>query len=383
MKTIKNVLIATTRQFNPGDEFILMGTRALLRSIIGDFNTIIFNRNPELLHRVEKHIFNFQVNLARFRFKKLKPAGYFDNSFKEELLCEPFVDLAVFAGTPGWAGSRMKIFYEYLYRHRTPSVFLGIGSGDNKLDISQFPVLYQRVIKNALLITARDEVTTNALAAYEAHFLPCPALLAAGQNAQRNINEVKKIGLIYETNISSKHNRVNQGSHAFLLGLYKRLLVGYGKQFDFEFVCHYVNEIPQCLKDFPERECRYSYDAVDYIDIYKKFDLVIGPRVHGIGLAASLGIPGICIIHDARGDTCRGFGADVILVGSDIDAFFSLLKSKIKNIADENMSLLQKKDKVFAEYKALLTPILLNGAKVMEGSLSPQSGTFWQKSARN
>ncbi len=358
MKNIKNVLIATTRQFNPGDEFILMGTRSLLRSIIGDFNTIIFNRNPELLHRVDKHIFNFQINLARFRFKKLKPGGYFDNSFKEELLCEPFVDLAVFAGTPGWASSRMKIFYEYLDRHRTPSVFLGIGSGDDKLDVSSFPVLYQKIIKSAKLITVRDEVTTNALAAYQAHYLPCPAFLAAPQNAQRKIDEVKKIGLIYEMNRSSKHNRISQESHAFLLGLYKRLLVEFGKQLDFEFVCHYVNEIPQCLKDFPERECRYSYDAADYIDIYKKFDLVIGPRVHGIGLAASLGIPGICIMHDARGDTCRGFGADVLLVGSDIDSFFSLLRSKINHIADENKILLQKKDKTFAEYKALLTPIL-------------------------
>jgi polysaccharide pyruvyl transferase WcaK-like protein len=358
MKNIKNVLIATTRQFNCGDEFILMGTRALLKSIIGDFNTVIFNRNPELLHRTDRYIFNFQINFQRFRFKALKPAGYFDNSFKEELLPEPFIDLAVFAGTPGWAGARMKIFYEYLDRHHTPSVFLGIGSGDNELDITKFPGLYQRAIKNARLITTRDEVTTNALAAYNAHYLPCPAFLAARQSVERKINEVKKIGLIYEAHRSSKHNRVSQESHVFILGLYKKLLSEYGKNFEFEFVCHYVNEIPQCLKDFPGMECRYSYDAADYIYIYRKFDLVIGPRVHGIGLAASLGIPGISILHDARGDTCRGFGADVILVGSDMDTFFSLLKSKIEHIADENISLLQKKEKVFAEYKALLTPIL-------------------------
>lgn len=357
LKNVKNILFASTRQFNPGDEFILMGTRAVLSSIIGDFNPIIFNRNPELIHYEGERVFNFQFNADHFRFKKLLP-GRYDNSFKKELLDESFIDLAVFAGSPGWAAASMRIFYEYLDRHRVPAVFLGIGSSGGRLDVNAFPVLYQKIIKGAKLITARDEVTVNALAAYQARYLPCPALLAAPPNAQRKIDSVKKIGLIYETDKSSKHNRVNHESYIFLLDLYKRLLSEYGKQFDFGFICHYIEEIPECLKDFPDGACRYSYDAADYIDIYRQFDLVIGPRVHGIGLAASLGIPGISILHDARGDTCRGFGADIVRVGSDIDSLFSLLKSKIKNIHNENTSLLQRKNRAFAEYKALLTPIL-------------------------
>lgn len=47
-QTIKNVVLSTTRQWNPGDEFILLGIINLLREVIGEFNPVIFNRSPEV-----------------------------------------------------------------------------------------------------------------------------------------------------------------------------------------------------------------------------------------------------------------------------------------------------------------------------------------------
>ncbi len=45
----KNVLISTTRQWNPGDEFIMLGCLNILKEIYGDnINPIIFNRNPDI-----------------------------------------------------------------------------------------------------------------------------------------------------------------------------------------------------------------------------------------------------------------------------------------------------------------------------------------------
>ena len=43
------------------------------------------------------------------------------------------------------------------------------------------------------------------------------------------------------------------------------------------------------------------------MDIYKECDLVIGSRIHGIGLATSLCIPSIPIGYDSRRGTFNGF----------------------------------------------------------------------------
>lgn len=46
----KNILVSTTRQWNPGDEFILLGSLNIMKNILGkdNINTIIFNRNPDI-----------------------------------------------------------------------------------------------------------------------------------------------------------------------------------------------------------------------------------------------------------------------------------------------------------------------------------------------
>ena len=43
-----NIVFSTTRQWNPGDEFILLGCINLLKKQLGEFNPIIFNRNPQI-----------------------------------------------------------------------------------------------------------------------------------------------------------------------------------------------------------------------------------------------------------------------------------------------------------------------------------------------
>ena len=39
-------IFSTTRNYNPGDEFILFGIQNVLEEIIGPFNTVYYNRNP-------------------------------------------------------------------------------------------------------------------------------------------------------------------------------------------------------------------------------------------------------------------------------------------------------------------------------------------------
>ena len=353
----KNILFSTTRQWNPGDEFILMGILNVMSSIDDNFNPIIFNRNPEIERPKSKMCFNFQFDLSHIRFKRLK-SGFYDNSFKDRFLQDRFIDLAVFAGTPEWASPRLKSMYQYIYKYSIPTVYIGIGLGSSDFTLSKLDYVYKNVIKNAKLIIVRDQFTKNLLSGINSVFLPCPSLLAATKEFEKNIREVKKVGLTYCSDKSIRNNRINHEAYRFTVNLYKSLLEKYAKRFDFEFICHYVDELPDFFKDFNSCKCNYSYDSRDYIKIYNKFDLVIGTRVHGIGLSASMGIPGISIRHDVRGDTCGMFGAEIIEVGRDFDGVFAIFDAKVKEIKNINQNLLEHKGEVFQQYLTLLSPIL-------------------------
>ena len=134
--------------------------------------------------------------------------------------------------------------------------------------------------------------------------------------------------------------------HDYIVKLYKKLATIY----DVELVCHYIDEIDKAKKELPDIDINYSYDAKDYIDIYNKFDLVIGGRVHGIGMSASLGIPGIMIKHDSRSSTTDGFLASSISFGTDINDVIDLIDIKIKKIEDESKKLIEHKEKIMNKY---------------------------------
>jgi len=175
------------------------------------------------------------------------------------------------------------------------------------------------------------------------HHLPCPALFSSTK--EKSINEVKKIALIYGTYEAVRDNNVSKETYDYLMKIYKHILENYKDKYEIEFVAHYIDELSAFKKDFPNEELRYSYDSKDYLDIYGKYDLVIGHRVHGIGMSASLGVPGIMIAHDMRSETVDGFLASKISVGEDIEKSIKLFEDKIVNIKESHMKLLEHKKK--------------------------------------
>ncbi|MCL2390718.1 MAG: polysaccharide pyruvyl transferase family protein, partial [Endomicrobia bacterium] len=119
----KNILFSTTRQWNPGDEFILLGCINLLKELYPGFNPVIYNRNPAI--RQEKYSnLNFFRNTfwerVSCKSKGLSDAflrmGFFDNSFKDNTDAS-FLDLAVFAGSPEWYGYRNAKLYDVINRY--------------------------------------------------------------------------------------------------------------------------------------------------------------------------------------------------------------------------------------------------------------------------
>ncbi len=343
-----NIVFSTTRQWNPGDEFILMGCIRSLKLAGLDFNPVIFNRNPQIrrtgkaarLHRIDDALFGGRI------------APFLDNSVKDNDPLD-FADLVVFAGSPEWRGKRLAPLYRRIIEQDLPTIFLGLGTNRPfSFTSAHFSKEEMAVFQKARLITCRDTLTTNSLHPLPVHHLTCPALVSCPEETLKH--EVKRIGLIYGSDRAVRHNNISPATHDYLSRLYKHLIQRLGDRFEFEFIAHYIDELRYFPDDFPQATLRYSYDARDYADIYARYDLVIGHRVHGIGISASQGTPGICISHDMRGETARGFGADMIQVGTPPEDVLHRVLEAVDGIESRSRGIIEHKREVTQTYTELL-----------------------------
>jgi Polysaccharide pyruvyl transferase len=337
----KNIVLSTTRQWNPGDEIILLGVRKIFDKLAKfRVNPVIYNRNPDL----------------RSGFPGLElsddSASFFDNSFKPDSDGSA-IDWVVFAGTPEWCNVRSFDLYQQILKSNLPVMFLGVGGGFNL-----YRDEFREVIGKAKAFTVREDDTLNAVLGqgFSARQLPCPALLSAPSDKEKKITAVNNIALIYQ---SSRDDSVFWGSlsseaYDFQNEMFRQIISSYGSRFKFSIVVHYIDEIALANRAFPGMDVHYSYDSADYFDIYRQFDLVIGPRVHGIGTAASVGVPGIAISHDQRGMTSAGFLADIVKVGTPLDVVVAIFEEAIKNVASRNEALADHKRATMREYVELV-----------------------------
>ena len=298
-----NILFSTTRQWNPGDEFILMGCINLLKPYIS-FNPVIYNRNPQIRYLIGwKRKFLNKLFLFIFRIPLFSP--FVDNSVKPHTNGD-WIDLVVFAGSPAWYGPPSFDLYQFIQKFKLPVIYLGIGVGE-KVNYQSLKQYEQKVLASAHLITIRDQMGKSLLSSLKPTFKPCPALFSAPRTKQ--VEKVENIGLIFATHHGSSDNKIDKKTSKFLVHLFK-ILINENPSVKFQLVCHYIDELEIAYSLFPNLEILYSYDSNDYLSIYNKFDLVIGSRVHGLGISASLGIPGVMISHDIRSETVKGFLKD-------------------------------------------------------------------------
>lgn len=353
---MKNILYSTTRQWNPGDEFILFGVINIFDAVIGKHNALIYNRNPEI--RPDNGIKGFRIKEKNFPYDihgatDYVRCGFWDNSIKFDSDMS-FADMAVFAGTPEWWDMRCVNFYEHIINNRLPTMFLGLGS------IGELYPCVREVLSHTELLTFRDEkfLSSPELKPYHALALPCPAMQAAKIGREKRISEVKHIGLVFGVNQKEAvvWNCVPDDTYNFLQKFYKKFIRKYRKDCKISVVCHYIDELAPAYRIFADDgvDILYSYDSRDYLDIYADFDLVISPRVHGCGIAASLGIPSISIVHDDRGTTTKGFLSEVFDITVSDDELFAAVERMRQNIASLNDKLITHKKKVFDRYVELV-----------------------------
>lgn len=341
-----NVLFSTTRQWNPGDEFILFGIQHLLNDILGGYNAIIYNRNPQI-RSYHSRVSPLRTDAGMEKMsrlpRKLQNAigtyfenGFYDNSFKYDTPSS-IVDLAIFAGSPAWYGNNNKQMYEIIRECNAPALYLGIGCGEC-IALDDLSNACLEILGKSRLITCRDSYTAELLKDFGAVHLPCPALFSADKSLVRVRGDVDSVALIFSTNETLTGNDVNSDAAGFMRDYYLALIEKY-PQIKFSLVCHYIDEISHAKEMFPELDIFYSYDAREYFDFYNEFDLVVGCRVHGIGACASMGIPGIMISHDKRSATTEGFLAkalryDASTVEDGLRLFEECVKSNYTRSSD-------------------------------------------------
>lgn len=362
MRSIKNILFSSTYGWNPGDDFILFGILNLLKALSIDFNPIIYNRNPE--RHAFRMIFDKETNLhfgsqvlTTNLYQTLKNSlPQIDNSWMPVLNLTN-IDYVIFAGSPEWNGEMNRLLVEPLNQTSIPTLYLGIGAFEEiaTARLENFAAHDQFSFQRAALITARDERVANIIAPNPVHTLPCPALFSSGIKTQKKPTQIRRIALSTQSFLGDNGNLQTISSDVF--EYCKTLFLLLNKHYECELICHYLHELAYCEDIFGQHmPVRYSYNADDYISIYDSFDFVVTTRVHGLGMAASLGIPGFLISHSTRSATGLGFLGKLI-VPQDVKPTDILSQIQAYDLKQHSDALSTHKENVFMEYKKLLAPI--------------------------
>lgn len=352
---MKNYLFSTTRQYNPGDEFILFGVINILEEMGSRFNPVIFNRNQEVnpalaflnpLRRIKSQSKLVKVLGSIFRVSQV------DNSFKDVHDLD-FIDCVVFAGSPEWKTPRLYPLYKKMKGFKGPVLYLGLGAFSEN---EKIPFFAKKALKEASVIAYRTQMLDEVLRDYDnSTLMPCPALFSAGiKVCNYEINN--KVAITYGTAKASKGNHVSQSAASLMEEAYLFLI---DKGYECDIVCHYIDEIPEAKRLFPKAEIRYSFDAKDYIDIYKSYSAVVTSRVHAVGMCASMGIPGLLIAHDGRADTVRGFKAEVFSDSGSIEEFHDSILDLMERRSELSESILTHKSETLNRYKDLLSNVVV------------------------
>ena len=347
----KNILFLTTRQWNPGDEFIHKGCVNVIHSMSPDFNPIIFNRHPEIHPNAR-----FSNPLRKFQ-KTLKGHTYWgpfvrvgakDNSFIAQENDPNIFDLLVVAGSPGWPNPASNTLYKYALAHALPTVFLGIGTPYENFTFEGLRRPARELLAKALAVTTRDPRLAARLNHLSAVQLPCPALMSADSN--RCVERVETIGFAI-----GHPSAYTQGISQEVYELARTAIMSLKSEYKVKIVCHFYDELAGLQKDFGrDVEVCYSYDSQDYFEIFGACDLVVGTRVHAIGAAASLGIPGVFIAHDQRADTVKGFLSDILEPTSSPQELLRRIKVAAEEATERSTKLVAHKLATYQDYQTLL-----------------------------
>jgi hypothetical protein len=270
---MRTALVSTTKQWNPGDEFIWFGVRNLLEKVFGTkTNWLLWNRNPDMF-----------INGWEQPF--MSPHRW-TNAVKMPSL--ELCDAVVLAGSPEWHGWPVEpIYRELLVYKDKPLICLGAGSGEAEVKLT--PAEKEVLSRDSTLITTRSQELADSINSQlnmnKAKPLPCPAVFCNSKEfAIPNGNS--SFGCILQDSTV-----VNQSIPEECV---QTLLAGMKQKENLEAICFYYPEFARYARQV--QKTHYSFESKDYLEsILPSFRAIISTRLHGAIGSLSLGVPSALI----------------------------------------------------------------------------------------
>lgn len=277
----KNILFNTTKQWNPGDQFIMMGVLRLLEDV--DYNPIIFNRHPNIWGKGADN--SFKPDIVNYEDEAGPRLRHDANGT---------IDYYIAAGTPEWDTKGVYPVFDQLIQNKIRNAWIGVGCG---LPLS--PKI-KEVMKLSDVVIARDSCAAGNTKAFGSTRLPCPAFFVGEKSRLRKNTDQPVVGLVYMSDRTGA-NRVTPQCRTNMITQYTRALKEFPNAI---IICHYIDEALDARKVFPGAKVFYSYNSDDFESFFDLCDITIGPRLHGAVFGASLGVPGYMIVDiNAAGDS--------------------------------------------------------------------------------
>lgn len=342
---VENILVSSTRQWNPGDEFIWFGVRRLFEaSFKRKMNYLLWNRNPD-------------VFVEGWANPQIKPKLY------TNCLNSPVIDLidrVVLAGSPEWLGRPLEdVYRSLLVRKNVPLYAIGVGSGISGVILSDYE--HEVLTRPNAVVICRQENLREALqyqGVQRAIALPCPALFSASKfkEFERLSDESKlscKIGLIAQADAVS-----NQAVSSNLYQSCQNLLQSPAiKEFETDIICFYIDEFLKFARHKSNVSVRYAYQSEDYEALISDYDVIISTRLHGAIHALSMGVPA-ALVSDGnyRIESAAGMFSELLPVFPNFELAYdwaaNFLKDRMTHTFSKRMH--QFKTGVFTRYLSLL-----------------------------
>lgn len=215
-----------------------------------------------------------------------------------------------------------------------PMVAIGLGAqGGLDGKIPEVPVgslnwlrtISEHAVSNKPNIAVRGPFTLEVLESYgladSAVVLGCPTLFInsdpqLGQKIAQRIRDPKKIAVAsghqrwsHLARIEASLARMVTATHGSYIGQSPlemvKLTRGEGDQLDQKDIKDCRNyALPELdVAEFIDWSKKYGnvfFDIPSWMEHYRKFDFVVGARIHGVMLALQAGVPALCIAHDSR-----------------------------------------------------------------------------------
>jgi len=270
--------------FNAGDHFVIQSIRKNLRKYLPN---AIFIPKPCAINRGWGSPFYLQKENIGFSNK--------------------YADAVIVGGSDNYKNWSLRIDGKEIQRLRPPLFLVGLGVASNDLD--EQPLIekekyledIRKTNEKALVSTVRDEASLNFLKSIgvtKAILTGCPSLYLE-DNEKLHFNKDSYIILTFPFPVNRKK----------LSQRYKKLytiisqIMKYFNNKKIVISCHDDRDVPIASELFRQNQIFFSNYVEDYYELYRKAFMVVGSRLHGTLLSASLGTPFLNINVDLRGQS--------------------------------------------------------------------------------